>query len=54
MGMRKRDKFNLLSDPISEKIKSDKDKQRNKDYHKARNKGTGRQDRSYHRKMEDL
>lgn len=52
--MKKRDKFNLLSDPISEKEKADKDKQRNKDYHKARNKGTGRVNRSHHLKQSDL
>lgn len=50
----KRDKFNLLSDPISEKEKADKEKKRNKAYHKARAKGTGRIDRSYHLKQSDL
>ncbi len=52
--MRKRDKFNMMADPMEEKEKADKEKKRNQEYHKARNKGTGRIDRSYHTKQSDL
>jgi len=52
--MRNREKWNPFNDPIDEKVKSDKEKKRNQDYHKARNKGTGRIDRSFHLKKEDL
>jgi hypothetical protein len=52
--MRKREKWNPFADPFSEKEKADADKKRNQEYHKKLAKGTGRTDRSYHRKMEDL
>lgn len=50
----KRDKHDLMKDPFETKEKADKEKKRNQEWHKARNKGTGRIDRSFHQKMEDL
>lgn len=52
--MRKREKWNPFNNPLDEKEKADADKERNKAYHKAKAKGTGRIDRSFHLKKEDL
>lgn len=52
--MKRRDKHNLLGNPIEEMEKKEKNKARDREVQKKRAKGTGRIDRSMHTKTEDL
>jgi len=52
--MKRRDKYNLLSDPVEAQQKADKDRERGKEYGKKRAKGTGKINRSFHLRKEDL
>lgn len=52
--MKRRDKHNMLLDPFETKEKSDKLKEQNKASMKKRLKGTGKIDRSFHLRKEDL
>lgn len=51
---RRRDRYNPFGDPLDEQVKADKAREANRESMKKRLKGTGKIDRSFHTKKEDL